>query len=125
MKKLYILAIGIFSITSGYAQSNNVVNDPRVKEAYNGVESEFTEAQLVWIKSILDRCEVQEMPGSVVAKQYPLLSSIPLIKKYGSNPALATNEINPLKYAIDFYVTKDQVFQIDGTNKLLIVRGKK
>lgn len=124
MKIIYLISISLFSAFAGNAQNNNVLDDPRVKQAYKGTEKEMTVEQQAWIKNILERCEIKELAAGSV-QHYPLLSSKKKIDKYGAAVDNTSEDVNPLQYAIDFYQPQDQFFLVDGTNKILIVRGKK
>ncbi|WP_343747489.1 hypothetical protein [Fluviicola sp.] len=78
-------------------------------------------------KVMTDRIEYQLAPPDENEK-YPLLSSMPLLTKM--NPGVHgadfqnfdLNTFNPLVYNLEFFSDKTQVFRIDNTNYIMIVK---
>lgn len=127
------LFIGIFTCmllmgnTFSYAQSSGL--NPSITEVYGNYVSKLTAEQVSWLNSQLDRCEVQKKEYTS-GETYLQLSGVPLINKYVPNIqadvfAGTPPKINPLKYSINFTNKEDQVFRIDHTEYVLMVRGKK
>lgn len=129
MKKTCLGFLAFFSIlfsgTMVLAQKNTV--EDKIAEVYAGYVNNLNADQLSWIKKELLRSEIKK-ESYVKDEKYPLLSSVPLLNKY--NPQIAKDdfskplEINPIKYQISFMESSDQVFRIDGTDYVLVVKAK-
>lgn len=129
MKKACLGFLTLFTVlfagTLVYGQKNTV--EDKIAEVYAGYVNNLNPDQLSWIKKELSRSEVKKETYSK-DEEYPLLSSVPLLNKY--NPQIAKDdfskpmEINPIKYQISFMESKDQVFRIDGTDYVLVVKAK-
>lgn len=78
-------------------------------------------------KLMTDRIEYRVTPPDE-SEKYPLLSSMPLLSKV--NPAIHgadfqnfdLNTFNPLVYNLEFFSDKPQIFRIDNTSYIMIVK---
>lgn len=78
-------------------------------------------------KVMTDRIEYQTVLLDPVEK-YTLLSSMPLLSKV--NPTIQgadfsnfnLNSFNPLVYNLDFFSDRTQVFRIDNTNYIMVIK---
>jgi len=100
-----------------------------IQEAYGNYVPKITEKQMAGLNKQFARCEVKKVDRQT-AEQLPLLSSVPVMNKFVTN--LQADDftqqplkINPFKYMINFTLTEDQTFRIDGTDYVLFVKGIK
>lgn len=129
MKKTIVFVLLLLvSQISVFAQGNKQL-DARITEVYGSATDNFTDAQIAWINSQIQRSEVRKVPFSA-GEQYAKLSSLKVINKFVPTLTMETTfdptHINPLKYAIDFNNTQqDQLFRIDNTDYVLVILKKK
>lgn len=80
------------------------------------------------IISFFERFHIINKPNNK-GKQYPLLSSIPLLNKYNANlsrdAVVNPTTFNPLKYALPMASKKKEIFRVDGTDYLIIIEPVK
>jgi len=109
-----------------HAQSTAVAS-LQIAEVYGDAVASMSAEQLAWLHNQLERSMIKELPRQA-GEQYPLLSEQKLNTKFV--PGLQRDaftlplNINPLKYTINFFSTKDQIFRIDGTDYVLFVAKK-
>jgi hypothetical protein len=110
-----------------HAQNNNIISNPKAIEVYGTTLNTLNNDQLNHIASNLNRTSIREQVY-VAGETIPSLSSLGLIKKF--NTALQADDfsnphtINPLKYAIDYFQTKELVYRIGSSNYVLVVNPK-
>lgn len=124
MKKLLILFAFFMSGLSAFTYAQPVQVDARISEVYGAYLSEMSTEQLQWLESILQRCEVVEQ-AAIPGEELPLLSSLPVLEKYGVLDATIPadpQQLNPLKYMIKFNRHDVNLkYRIDGTSFVLLV----
>lgn len=122
---LIISLIG-FQLSTAVAQQLTKA-DARLVELYGTYAEELTPEQIAWEQSKLDRTEVRKMPITV-GENLQKLSSVKVITKFVPTLTMESRfnpeKINPLKYAINFVNKEDQIFRIDNTEYVLIVKKK-
>ena len=81
------------------------------------------------IKNILrNRIIFKKVKPGKAAKNYPLLSTIPLFDTYVENlkrdVVFDEHSFNPLKYEFDFYSRNSYIFHIDNTDYYVIIKSQ-
>ena len=126
MKFLIFLLLLSGSAYAATAQSSSR-SAAFIAEVYNTSAAQFTQEQMAWLHNKLERSAVRQMPPTP-GEAYPKLSSLPLVNKFTPDMKKETSfdpqNINPLKYRINFFSKQDQVFRIDGTEFVLFVKAK-
>lgn len=126
MKKTILIAslLGGFFVAS--AQSNNSL-DPRINAVYGSYTAKLSPEQVQWLNVKLDRSKVLQQPYTP-GETYPKLSELKVIDKYipGLQPDNFSQpqQVNPLKYMINFNEKKDLIYRIDGTDYVLLIKKK-
>ncbi|MCX7745112.1 MAG: hypothetical protein N2167_11160 [Flavobacteriales bacterium] len=126
MKIIIIYLCLLFSLTF---RINSQVIDEKIMNVYGTKQSDFfinnPDLYSFFENLLVNRIEYLYEPYQV-GEKYPKLSTIPLNNKY--NPALTRDEnfdlntFNPLKYQLNFYSKNIQVYRIDNTEYLLIIK---
>ena len=112
-------------INSSEAQQANA----KIQEVYGDKYQEISTNDPERIKLLSDllenRIKIVEV-SSVGEDKYPKLSSVALLNKYNPNltrdVAFDVNTFNPLKYNLNFFSTKTEVYRIDNTDYLLVIQ---
>ncbi len=124
MKKV-LLALSFIVLSSTYVMAQSAI-DSRIQEVYGNIASQLTPEQINWQNNCLERSVVMatnEVPQGVSLAP---LSSVPMLEKFQTlTPDAVYNAatFNPLKYALNFFMTTDQYFAIDD-NHVLKVKKK-
>lgn len=132
-KNLFFAIISVSSITTvANAQSATATIDPRISEVYgNSIQQLIANDphKLPLLTQLLNqRIEIIEMDMTVASSKFSPLSQQPLFTKFNANlvpDVLSTGIINPLKYDLNFFNFGDSGYWIDGTNKVLFIKGMK
>lgn len=112
------------SISNSFGQQVN----PKIQEVLGDKTQEILAAdpgKLAFYNNIIERAQVMEMPINE-KEVYTKLSTIPLLNKY--NPNLSRDIVfdplnfNPLKYSLSFSSTKTEVYRVDNTDYLIIIK---
>jgi len=127
MKNIVLITSLIgFQLSTAVAQQLTKA-DARLVELYGAYAEQLTPEQIAWEQSKLDRTEVRKMPITV-GENLQNLSSVKVITKFVPTLTMESKfnpeKINPLKYAINFVSKEDQIFRIDNTEYVLIVKKK-
>ncbi|MBC7694236.1 MAG: hypothetical protein H7141_02190 [Burkholderiales bacterium] len=119
-----ILFLCFVSINDATAQQIS----PKIQEIYGGKMQEFAQndpEHLVRLKDLIDnRIKIIES-AAFAEEKYVKLSTIELLNKY--NPDLKRDltydpiTFNPLKYNLNFFSTKPEVYRIDNTDYLIVI----
>jgi hypothetical protein len=124
-RKLFIFCLLCCSFFAAFSQSNSI--DPRIQEVYGNDAAQLNSEQLQWLNTKLSRASVLQQPYAA-GESLPKLSSLKVITKYVPGLKMETSfdpaKINPLKYYINFYSKTDQLFRIDGTDFVLLIKKK-
>jgi hypothetical protein len=126
MKKNIFIALLLSGVFVASAQ-NNTAPDVRINEVYGSYTSTLNPEQLQWLKVKLERSQVILQPYAA-GEALPKLSALKVVDKY--IPGLQRDDfsrpeqINPLKYTINFHEKKDLVYRIDGTDYVLLIKKK-
>ncbi len=120
----FVLLFIIVGTNIAYSQYIN----PKVKEMYCESIKRITLTDSLRINVFNDlienRIKIIESPFDDREK-YIKLSSVSLLNKY--NPALVRDEFfdintfNPLKYNLNFFSSKTEVYRIDRTNYVIVI----
>lgn len=122
---LFIICLMFMGINNSQAQQSNT----KIQEVYGDKYQEISANDPERIKLLVDllenRIKIVEV-SSVGEDKYPKLSSVPLLNKYNPNltrdVAFDANTFNPLKYNLNFFSTKTEVYRIDNTDYLLVIQ---
>lgn len=126
MKKTILIALFLGGCLAASAQSNTAP-DARITAVYGSFASRLNTEQLEWLRVKLQRSQIVQQPYTA-GETYPRLSSLKVVNKY--IPGLQADDfsqpqqVNPLKYVISFQESKDQVYRIDGTDYVLLIKKK-
>lgn len=128
-KYIYLLFfIFPFSIASFGQSATSSINEHRIAEVYGSFATQLSKEQLAAVKEELSRSEIKKETAQT-GESYILLSQLTIQNKYVADlkrdDFTKPLEVNPLKYAINFSQSKDQIFRIDGTDFILLIKGKK
>ena len=102
--------------------------DSRIIEVYGNNANEIFQNNPERIKNLTDllnnRIKIIEMPV-IGEDKYPKLSDVPLLNKYNPNltrdAVIDPNNFNPLKYSLNFFSTKTEVYRIDNTDYIISI----
>ena len=122
---LFVICLIFMGINSSEAQQANA----KIQEVYGDKYQEISTNDPERIKLLSDllenRIKIVEV-SSVGEDKYPKLSSVSLLNKYNPNltrdVAFDMNTFNPLKYNLNFFSTKTEVYRIDNTDYLLVIQ---
>lgn len=122
---LFVICLIFMGINSSEAQQANA----KIQEVYGDKYQEISTNDPERIKLLSDllenRIKIVEV-SSVGEDKYPKLSSVALLNKYNPNltrdVAFDVNTFNPLKYNLNFFSTKTEVYRIDNTDYLLVIQ---
>ena len=122
---LFVICLIFMGINSSEAQQANA----KIQEVYGDKYQEISTNDPERIKLLSDllenRIKIVEV-SSVGEDNYPKLSSVALLNKYNPNltrdVAFDVNTFNPLKYNLNFFSTKTEVYRIDNTDYLLVIQ---
>lgn len=126
MKKNILIALLLSGVFVASAQ-NNITPDARINEVYGSYTARLNPEQLQWLKVKLERSQVILQPYAA-GEALPKLSALKVVDKY--IPGLQRDDfsrpeqVNPLKYTINFHEKKDLVYRIDGTDYVLLIKKK-
>jgi hypothetical protein len=103
--------------------------DPKIQEVYGDKMQEVMQNDPERIKSYNDllnnRLKVLEIPVNE-KETYPKLSAMGLLNKYNPNikrdASFDINTFNPLKYDLNFFSTKTEVYRVDNTDYLIVIQ---
>lgn len=119
----------IFCLGFSFLKTNAQQVDLRIREILGEKLQEILTNEPQKIRSLTDllenRLSVVEIPVNP-KEDYIKLSTVPLLNKY--NPALTRDitfdpaTFNPLKYSLNFFSTKTEVYRIDNTNYLIMIK---
>lgn len=122
---LFVICLIFIGINSSLAQQTT----SKIQEVYGDKYQEISTNDPERIKLLSDllenRIKIVEV-SSVGEDKYPKLSSVALLNKYNPNltrdVAFDVNTFNPLKYNLNFFSTKTEVYRIDNTDYLLVIQ---
>lgn len=126
MKKNIFITLLLGGVFAASAQ-NNTAPDARIHEVYGSYTAKLNPEQLQWLKVKLERSQVILQPYTA-GEVLPKLSALKVVDKY--IPGLQRDDfsrpeqINPLKYTINFQEKKDLIYRIDGTDYVLLIKKK-
>lgn len=131
MKRLCLLIAMALSIST-YAQTSTRSSLDKIQEVYGSYWNELVKVdsnrQKVLTDLLENRIEIMEEPY-FEGEKYEKLSSVSLFKKYNSNLTKDTvfdpNTFNVLKYDINFFSQREQVYRVDGTNYIIYIKSTK
>jgi hypothetical protein len=113
------------NINNAMAQQVN----PKIQEVYGDKTQEILQNEPERVKIFTDLLENRikiVLEVSVGEDKYPKLSLFSLLNKYNPNltrdSAFDLNTFNPLKYNLNFFSTKTEVYRIDNTDYLIVIK---
>lgn len=121
---LTLLFFVFTNINNSMAQQTNA----KIQEVYGDKIQEITQNDPERIKILTDALEnrIKIMESPIVGEdKYIKLSTVPLLNKY--NPGLKRDLVfnpdnfNPLKYNLNFFSSKAEVYRVDNTDYLIVV----
>lgn len=124
MKKL---TTTLFFTLLFFASNAQQINS-KIQEVYGEKTQEILQNDPERIKVLTDllnnRIKIVEVPV-IGDDKYPKLSEAPLLNKYNSNLTrdivFDPNNFNPLKYGLNFFSTRTEVYRIDNTNYIISI----
>lgn len=116
--------IAFANINDANAQQVNA----KIQEVYGDKTQEIAQNDPERIKVLNDlldnRIKIVESP-IVGDDKYPKLSTVSLANKYNPNlqrdVVFDPNNFNPLKYNMDFFTSKVQIYRVDNTDYIIII----
>ncbi|MNS31819.1 MULTISPECIES: hypothetical protein [Edaphocola] len=135
MKKkiLFLLCTGMLAGYTMKAQTNTGAVNPKITAVYgthvNTLMSQDPQRLTLLNQLLTDRIQIMELDQATAMDKFPALSNQPVFNKYV--PGLTVDAVynpatfNPLKYNLSFFNYGDVGYWIDGTNKVLMIRGMK
>jgi hypothetical protein len=116
--------ITLANISSASAQQVNA----KIQEVYGDKTQEIAQNDPERIKVLNDlldnRIKIVESPV-VGEDKYPKLSTVPLANKYNPNLqrdlVFDPNNFNPLKYSMNFFTSKVQIYRVDNTDYIIVI----
>lgn len=126
--KFYSFFTVLFVLFTNVNNSFGQQIDPKISEVYGNKTEEIFQNDPDRLKALTDllnnRIKIVESPINDNEK-YIKLSSIPLLNKYNSSlerdVVFDANTFNPLKYALNFFSTKPEVYRIDNTDYIIVI----
>lgn len=119
------LFLFFLNINQSFSQQIN----PKIQEVFGSKTQEILNNNPEQIKLFTEllenRLKIVELPLSSVEDKYIKLSTMPLLNKY--NPSLTRdvvfdiNTFNPLKYNLNFFSNKVEVYRIDNTDYVIVI----
>lgn len=127
MKRLCLLLSIMISSLGCFAQSKSPKE--KISEVYgtywNEIVSQDNQRESVIIDLLENRVDITEVPYEE-GEKYILLSSVPLFNKYNNelkrDDKFVLESFNILKYDIPFFSSLYQMYRIDGTNYVIIIK---
>ena len=135
MKKkiLLLLCTTIFVGYTTQAQTSTGSVNPKIAAVYgnqlNAVMTQDPQRLSLLNQLLNERIQIMEMDQATAMQKFPSLFSQPLFNKYA--PDLTADVVynaatfNPLKYNLSFFNYGDVGYWIDGTSKVLLIKGMK
>lgn len=135
MKKkiLFLLCAGLVTGYTLEAQTNTGAVNPKITAVYgshlNTITSQDPQRLGLLNQLLNERIQIMELDQATAMDKFPALSNQPVFNKYV--PGLTVDAVynaatfNPLKYNLAFFNYGDVGYWIDGTNKVLMIKGMK
>lgn len=135
-KKILLLLFAGLTISSqlqAQSATGSTTVNPKIAAVYgNSLDAIIAQdpQRLTILNQLLDkRIQIMDLDKVTAMNKFPALSAQPLFNKYvpgltveaGYNP----HTFNPLKYDLPFFSYGDVGYWIDGTDKVLLIRGMK
>ena len=119
--------IALANISDANAQQVN----SKIQEVYGDKTQEIVQSDPERIKLLNDlldnRIKIIEMPVNE-KEVYPKLSDMPLLNKYNSqlqrDLVFNPDTFNPLKYSLNFFSLKTEVYRVDNTAFLIVINSQ-
>lgn len=128
-----LLVLNYIFITDIQAQEkvSNTTVKSYAKEVYGTTTAYQSDEHLLEYKNYLNRVEIVTSKNEkVINKTIKSLASVRLKDKYAkltydNHLNFNKKKFNALKYAFNFNDTKDQYFQVNGTEYIIIIKANK
>lgn len=119
--------IALANVSDANAQQVN----SKIQEVYGDKTQEIVQSDPERIKLLNDlldnRIKIIEMPVNE-KEVYPKLSDMPLLNKYNSqlqrDLVFNPDTFNPLKYSLNFFSLKTEVYRVDNTAFLIVINSQ-
>ena len=119
--------IALANVSDASAQQVN----SKIQEVYGDKTQEIAQSDPERIKLLNDlldnRIKIIEMPVNE-KEVYPKLSDMPLLNKYNSqlqrDLVFNPDTFNPLKYSLNFFSLKTEVYRVDNTAFLIVINSQ-
>lgn len=117
---------------NGFAQTSKKSSLEKIQEVYGSYWNEVIKVdkdrQKVLTDLLENRVEIIDQPF-VEGEKYDKLLSVPLFNKYNSqlekDVQFDLDTFNILKYDLNFFSSREQVYRIDGTNYIVYIKSIK
>lgn len=117
---------------NGFAQTSTKSSLEKIQEVYGSYWNEVikvdNDRQKVLTDLLENRVEIIDQPF-VEGEKYDKLLSVPLFNKYNSqlekDVQFDLDTFNILKYDLNFFSSREQVYRIDGTNYIVYIKSTK
>ena len=124
----YIILTCLFIFFVGINSSFCQQIDPKIQEIFGDKTQEILQndpERIKLFKDLLDsRLKIVEVSTSGEDK-HTKLSTVSLLNKYNTNltrdVVFDINTFNPLKYNLNFFSTKTEVYRVDNTDYLIVI----
>ena len=131
MKRFSLLLMLTLSF-NGFAQTSTKSSLEKIQEVYGSYWNEVikvdNDRQKVLTDLLENRVEIIDQPF-VEGEKYDKLLSVPLFNKYNSqlekDVQFDLDTFNILKYDLNFFSSREQVYRIDGTNYIVYIKSTK
>ena len=129
MKNFYFtFFIVLFTFLSSEQSIAQEIN-PKIQEVYGNMTEQIAQNEPDRIKALNDLLEnrIKIVNSPIVGDdKYTKLSSVPLLNKYNPNlerdKDFDTENFNALKYNMNFFTTQTQVYRVDNTDYLIVIK---
>ncbi|RQO30765.1 hypothetical protein DBR32_08540 [Taibaiella sp. KBW10] len=130
-KILLFLFAGLGLFGQAQAQSSNSTINPKIAAVYgsslNSILAQDPQRLALLNQLLNERIQIMDLDAATAMDKFPALNNQPLFNKYVPGLSAETvynpNTFNPLKYDLPFFNYGDVGFWINGTNKVLLIRG--
>lgn len=133
MKKkiLFLLCSCVAMSYQVQAQNPSAAVNPKIAAIYgthlNAIIAQDPQRLEVLNQLLNERIVIMDQDSVSAKQKFPALLSQPLFNKYvpdlTADAVYNPNTFNPLKYDLPFFTYGDAGYWINGTNKVLLIRG--
>lgn len=132
LQKLFIVSVLLYGANNAFSQITTSAinsapsdNNRKIEEVYGPNFFDNKQDLLRHFHHLLSyRIEYKNLPPTTDEK-YPKLSAVPLMNKHGEisiDRGFNPNTFNPLRYELNFFSKQTQIYRIDDSDYVLIIK---